>query len=73
MYYDQSNNRIIVGDHGNLRVLQFSLNNPSSSGTVIAGGNGGGCGLSQFSTVVGLVVDSSRQLYVADSACAQII
>jgi DNA-binding beta-propeller fold protein YncE len=73
MYYDQPNKHIIVGDRENLRVLQFSLNNPSSHGTVIAGGNGGGCGLNQFRTVVGIAVDSSGQLYVAASTCAQIL
>ncbi len=73
MYYDQPNNNIIVGDRGNLRVMRFSLANPPSAGTVIAGGNGGGCGFNQFWTVVGIAVDSYHQLYIGDVACGQIL
>lgn len=73
IYYDQPNNVIIVGDRANNRVIQFSVTNPGSSGTVIAGGNGGGCTSTQFQNPVGIALDSTRQLYVSDSACNQIM
>ncbi len=73
MYYDQPNKVIIVGDGANQRVLKFFLDNPSSGGTVIAGGNGGGCDPNQFYNTVGVALDSSRQLYVSDSACRRIV
>ena len=72
-YYDQPNNRIIVADTGNQRVIQFSLANPSSGGTILAGNNGAGCNLNQFTGAVGVVVDSYGQLYVSDSACSQVL
>ncbi|CAF1210210.1 unnamed protein product [Adineta steineri] len=73
-YYDQPNNLIIVGDNGNSRVIQFHLNNPSSNGTVIAGGNGYSCtSLNQFHNTVGIALDSSRHLYVSDSGCSRIL
>jgi DNA-binding beta-propeller fold protein YncE len=40
---------------------------------VIAGGNGGGCNTNQLYNTVGVALDSSRQLYVADSACSQLV
>jgi DNA-binding beta-propeller fold protein YncE len=73
MYYDKPNKVIIVGDSNNHRVLKFSLDNPSSDGTVIAGGNGPGCKSNQFYNTVGVALDSSRQLYVTDSACGRLL
>jgi len=73
IYYDQPNKVIILGDRANSRVIQFSVTNPGSSGTVIAGGNGGGCNYNQFYNTVGVALDSTRQLYVADSACNQVL
>jgi hypothetical protein len=73
LYYDVTNNNIIVGDSGNYRVIKFSLNNPASSGTVIAGSNGVGCALNQFSNTIGVAFDSSGQLYVSDSSCNRIM
>ncbi|CAF1340167.1 unnamed protein product [Adineta steineri] len=72
MYYDQPNNRLIVADFGNQRIIQFSLNNPPSVATVIAGSNGQGCNLNQFTTGVGVTLDSSGQLYVSDASCNRI-
>ena len=63
LYYDQPNNRIIVADRGNGRVIQFSLANPSSAGTISAGNNSGGCNLNQFYNTIGVVLDSYGQLY----------
>ena len=73
IYYDQPYRRLIVGDYGNARVLQFSLDNVSADGIVIAGDNGVGCGLNQFTSIAGIAMDSLRQLYVADSACFHIL
>ncbi|CAF0822768.1 unnamed protein product [Adineta steineri] len=73
MYYDQPNNQLIVADMGNQRVLQFSLNNPPSVATVIAGGNGQGCNMNQFNIPAGVGRDSSGQLYVADYGCNQVV
>jgi hypothetical protein len=73
LYYDETNNNIIVTDNGNHRVMQFSLNNPPSSGTVIAGDNGNGCGLSQFQQVTGVTRDSYGQLYVSVATCGHIL
>jgi len=73
MHYDIPNKVIIVGDSGNHRVLKFSLDNPSSDGTVIAGGNGPGCESNQFQNTVGVALDSSRQLYVTDSSCGRLL
>jgi hypothetical protein len=72
LYYDVTNNIIIVGDNGNARIMKFSLNNAPSAGTVIAGSNGAGCALNQFSNTVGVAFDSSGQLYVSDPACSRI-
>ncbi|CAF1064143.1 unnamed protein product [Adineta steineri] len=73
MYYDQPNNRLVVADQGNQRILQFSLNNPPSVATVIAGSNGQGCNMNQFNNPAGVGRDSSGQLYVADYNCNQIV
>lgn len=73
MFYDQSYKQIFVGDHGNQRVLRFSLGNSSANGTVVAGGNGGGCALNQFWSVTGLAMDSFRQLFLSDSGCSRIL
>ncbi|CAF1249200.1 unnamed protein product [Adineta steineri] len=73
MYYDQPNNRLIVADQGNYRILQFSLNNTPSVATVVAGNNGQGCNMNQFSAPYGVGVDSTGQLYVADHGCNQVV
>ncbi|CAF1086051.1 unnamed protein product [Adineta steineri] len=73
MYYDESNNMLIVSDYGNQRILQFSINYPPSVATIIAGGNGDGCNMNQFTVTIGVALDSSRQLYVGDSDCNRVI
>ncbi|CAF0810347.1 unnamed protein product [Adineta steineri] len=73
MYYDDTNNMLIVADTGNQRILQFSLNNPLSVATVIAGSNGYGCSMNQFEAPDGIGVDSSGQLYVTDYFCGQVV
>ena len=73
IYYDRLYKRILVADYGNRRVLRFSLTNLSADGVVIAGGNGLGCSLYQLGGVVGVALDSLRQLYTADSLCDRIL
>lgn len=73
MYYDKPNNVIVVGDAGNHRVVQFSLDNLFAGGTVIAGTGDNGCDLNQMRVPTGVALDSSRQLYVADAGCGQIL
>jgi hypothetical protein len=73
LYYDQPNNRIIVADLGNGRATQFSLANPSSGGTILAGGSSFGCNLNQLFNPAGVVLDSYGQLYVSDTACRRVL
>ena len=56
IYYDQPDQRILVGDFSNRRIIQFSLQNMSTIGRVVAGGTGMGCGLNQFTGVFGLAI-----------------
>lgn len=72
MYYDRTNNVIIIGDAGNDRIIQFSLDNLSTGGTVIAGTGEVGCALNQLNTPSGIGLDSARQMYVSDPGCGQI-
>jgi hypothetical protein len=72
-YYDETNYNIIVADNGNVRVMQFSLNNPPSSGTIVAGNNGNVCGLNSFPNVIGVSRDSYGQLYVSPASCGYIL
>ncbi|CAF1073241.1 unnamed protein product [Adineta steineri] len=73
MYYDGSNNLLTITDLGNQRILQFSLNNPPSAATVIAGGNGHGCNMNQFRSVDGISVDNSGQFYIGDYDCGRFV
>ena len=61
MYYDQPTHNIIVSDFGNKRIMQFSLSNSPSAGTVLASSSMVGCGF-RFMDVVGIALDSSHQL-----------
>ncbi|CAF3992382.1 unnamed protein product, partial [Adineta steineri] len=72
-YYDGPNNRLVVADFGNQRILRFSITNPPTVATVIAGSNGLGCNMNQFYWPNGIGVDSSGQLYVADFFCNQVV
>ncbi|CAF1172860.1 unnamed protein product [Adineta steineri] len=73
MYYDRFNNILTVADSGNQRILRFSLDNRPSVATVIAGSNGQGCNMNQFSLPNGIGVDSFNQLYVSDYNCGQVV
>jgi hypothetical protein len=73
LYYDQPNNRIIVADRGNARAIQFSVANPSSGGSILAGGSSAGCNLNQLNNPAGVVVDSYGQLYVSDTTCRRVL
>ncbi|CAF0889087.1 unnamed protein product [Adineta steineri] len=73
MYYDGPSNMLVVADFGNQRILRFSITNPPTVATVIAGSNGQGCNMNQFYWPNGIGVDSSGQLYVADFFCNQVV
>ncbi|CAF1259603.1 unnamed protein product [Adineta steineri] len=73
MYYDRFNNILTVADSGNQRILRFSLDNRPSVATVIAGSNGQGCNMNQFSLPNGIGVDSFNQLYVSDYNCNHVV
>lgn len=73
MYYDEPNNVIIIGDINNQRVIQFSLDNLSAGGTVIAGTGAPICSSTQAQVPVGIGLDSYRQMYVTDPGCSQIL
>ncbi|CAF0838807.1 unnamed protein product [Adineta steineri] len=73
MYYDGPNNMLTVADNGNQRILRFSITNPPSVATVIAGSNGQGCNMNQFYWPNGIGVDSFGRLYVGDYWCNQIV
>lgn len=73
MSYDRSKRVLIVSDTSNYRIIQFALDNLSGGGTILAGGNGQGCNLSQFKWIEGAVLDSSRQLFVIDSSCYRLM
>lgn len=62
-----------MADRANYRVIKFSLDNPSADGIILAGENGDGCSLNQFVMIVGLVLNSVRQLYVIDSSCQRLV
>ncbi|CAF0868995.1 unnamed protein product [Adineta steineri] len=73
MYYDRFSNILTVADSGNQRIIQFSLDNSPSVATVIAGSNGIGCNMNQFSLPNGIGVDGFNQLYVSDYNCGHVI
>ena len=63
---DATGTYLYVADAGNNRVLRFTVGG-SSSGTVVAGGNGAGNNLNQLSNPLGVTVDGSGNVYVADT------
>jgi DNA-binding beta-propeller fold protein YncE len=73
LYYDEANNYIVVTDNGNVRVMKFSLNNPPSAGTIVAGNNGNGCALNQFDNIISVAGDSYGQLYVTNTNCNLVV
>lgn len=56
---------VIIADKGNHRVLRWPLG--ASEGTVVAGGNGFGCGLNQVKNVEGLALDGAGNLLVSEA------
>lgn len=73
MCYDRSQRAIIIGDRANYRIIQFSLDNLSANGTILAGGNNAGCSNNQFLRIEGVAIDSARQLYVIDFDCKRLM
>lgn len=59
---------VYVVDMGNNRIQRFPSGSTSAtSGTTIAGGNGGGSAANQLASPLGLARDSAGNLYVADA------
>jgi len=58
-------------DTTNCRVLRWAVGDPL--GYVVAGGNGAGSALTQFSTSYGMFVDSQFNIYVSDFANHRIV
>ncbi|CAF1046335.1 unnamed protein product [Adineta ricciae] len=73
LYYDSMNTAYIIAEFGNRRVLKFSVTNPSSPGTVIAGDSVNSCGTTSFKTPTGASLDSAGQLYVTDASCNRLV
>ena len=70
---DASGN-LYVADSGNNRVLKFAAGSTSSTnGTVVAGGNGAGSNANQLSNPQGVAVDSTGQVYVADTDNCRVV
>lgn len=70
---DPAGNLLVV-DTGNDRVLRYpGTTTAGVAGTVVAGGNGRGSGLSQLSLPVGLALDTAGNLYVADTLNSRVV
>lgn len=64
--FDASGN-MYVSDFGNHRIQKFPAGSTSAtSGTTVAGGNGQGNGATQLNDPIGVYIDGSNNLYVAD-------
>lgn len=67
------NNILIATDSGNERLLKFPLFIRSLTSTIVSGGNGDGCEMQQFSSAVGVGLDSFGQIYVTDAGCSRLV
>lgn len=66
VYLDTSGN-VYVADAGNGRVLKFPPGSTSlTNGITVAGGNGFGSGANQLSSPIGIFVDVTGNIFVAD-------
>ncbi len=66
IFVDAAGN-LFVADVGNSRILKFPPgSDKNTQGTVVAGGNGAGVGLHQFSRARDVYVDKLGYIYVAD-------
>ncbi len=64
-----ANGNIYIADSYNHRVIKFPAGSSSTtSGTVVAGGNGAGSGATQLNTPTDVAFDASGNMYVADFA-----
>jgi gliding motility-associated-like protein len=71
--FDAAGN-LYVGDYGNERILEFPPGSTSTtSGTVVAGGNGQGAAANQFQGCYGLLVDNTGDIYVSDQGNARVL
>ncbi|CAF3761407.1 unnamed protein product, partial [Rotaria socialis] len=64
---DKETDSLIICDHGNRRVVQWSCRSGAKEGIVVAGDQGTGTALTQLSYPYGLFNDTLYTLYVADS------
>lgn len=67
LFVDDDGN-LYISDASNHRVQKWAPG--ATSGVTVAGGNGIGIGLNQFSSMGGLFVDKSGNIYVSDAAFA---
>jgi hypothetical protein len=58
-------------DSNNYRVLRWALGDPL--GYVVAGGNGGGSSLNQFSQSYGMFIDSQYNIYISDYSYHRVV
>jgi DNA-binding beta-propeller fold protein YncE len=65
MFMDNQLN-IYVSDSGNSRVVKW-LSTNTTSGILVAGGNGAGNAATQFNGPYGIYVDSTQGIYIVDS------
>ncbi|CAF1589547.1 unnamed protein product [Adineta ricciae] len=69
---DTNSNTLYIADFGNDRIMCYLYG--SSSGTVVAGNNGQGCGSTQLSRPVGVLFETStNSLVIVNSECHNII
>ncbi len=65
--FGDANGNIYLADYGNNRIQKFAPGSTSSStGTTVAGGNGVGASANKFNSPIGVFVDASGNIFVAD-------
>ncbi len=65
LFFNSTGNQLYILDTFNYRVLKWTIG--TSAATVVAGGNGSGSALSQFSAAWGgLTVDTLSNVYISD-------
>ena len=65
LFFNSTENQLYILDTFNYRVLKWTIG--TNAATVVAGGNGYGSGLNQFSTAWGgLTVDTLSNVYISD-------
>ena len=66
--FDGSGNILVVSGYGGHSIIRYSASTTNqTSGTIIAGGNGSGSNANQLDNPQGIAIDSSGNIYVADT------